>query len=186
MKKLHSFVFYALVAPAITLGAGTVLAQQSTDRSTDRQQQNTQPGQSGNQSNLKSLQGDQGNRQQTGQSGSTTGTDANTLRNQSSMQNRGHIRSVPANGNQASDLIGAKVRTAANEDIGSVSELIIDQNGQVVAIVVGTGGFLGMGKSDVAIGWDHVTISGAADKRELRVDVTGADLRNAPKYENKK
>lgn len=184
MKKLKSLVFYALVAPAITLGAGTVLAQQSTDRNTDRQQ-STQPGQTGNQSNLKSLQSDQSNKQRTGQSGSMTGTDANTMGNQSSMQNRGYMSSVPANGNRASDLIGAKVRTAADDDIGSVSELIIDQNGQVVAIVVGTGGFLGMGQNDVAIGWDHVTISGAADKRDLRVDVTGADLRTAPKFVSK-
>ncbi|KGK43384.1 hypothetical protein LH51_00230 [Nitrincola sp. A-D6] len=30
MKKLNSFLFYALVTPAITFGAGSVLAQQTT------------------------------------------------------------------------------------------------------------------------------------------------------------
>ena len=32
MKKLNSLVFYALVTPAIALGAGSVLAQQTTDK----------------------------------------------------------------------------------------------------------------------------------------------------------
>jgi hypothetical protein len=72
------------------------------------------------------------------------------------MQNRDYISSVPANGSQASDLIGATAKTANNEDIGKVDELIISGNGQVIAIVDSVGGFLGMGDRDVAIGWDHV------------------------------
>lgn len=107
-------------------------------------------------------------------------------RAQASMQNRGHIASVPANGFHASKLIGMDVHTNDNEDIGSVDDLIIDENGKVVAIVVSVGGFLGMGQKDVAISWDNVTRSGAADDMELRVALTRDDLRSAPEFANRK
>jgi sporulation protein YlmC with PRC-barrel domain len=82
----------------------------------------------------------------------------------------------------ASDLIGAKVKTTGGEDVGPVNDLIIDEKGQVAAIVVGVGGFLGMGQRDVAIGWDDVTRSGTADDLELRIDATREDLRSAPEF----
>ena len=82
----------------------------------------------------------------------------------------------------ASHLIGADVQTANNEDIGDVSDLIIGSDGQVMAIVVSVGGFLGMGEKDVAIGWDHVKRSGTADDVELRVDVTRDELKAAPGF----
>ncbi|EGN75256.1 hypothetical protein A28LD_1273 [Idiomarina sp. A28L] len=107
-------------------------------------------------------------------------------RAQANMQHRGHIASVPANGFHASNLIGMDVHTNDNEDIGSVGDLIIDENGKVVAIVVSVGGFLGMGQKDVAISWDNVTRSGAADDMELRVALTRDDLRSAPEFANRK
>ena len=98
------------------------------------------------------------------------------------MQNRGYISSAPANGTQASNLIGAGVTTTGGENVGPVSDLIIDQHGQIVAIIVGVGGFLGMGEKDVAIGWDDVTRSGTSDEQELQIDVTREDLRPAPEF----
>lgn len=185
MKKLHSFVFYALVTPAIALGAGSVLAQQTTAQDGARQQ-GTEMDKDGNQSTPNAAGQSGQDSQRAGQSGSMTETDRNNTRDPSSMQNRGHITSAPANGTQASDLIGAKVRTGADEDIGTVSELIIDEKGQVVAVLVGVGGFLGMGEKDVAIGWDNITLSGTADDKDLRVDVTGDDLRTAPEFAKRK
>jgi len=96
----------------------------------------------------------------------------------------------------ASDLIGAKVSTSSDKNVGPVEDLIIDRNGQIVAVVVSVGGFLGMGQKHVAIGWDHVTALGAldakkaqeatksrtADDLELRIDVTREDLRDAPEF----
>ncbi|MFN3882949.1 MAG: PRC-barrel domain-containing protein [Nitrincola lacisaponensis] len=101
----------------------------------------------------------------------------------SGMLNRGHISTTPVNGIKASNLLGTKVQTQSDEEIGSVNELIIDANGQVVAILIGVGGFLGVGEKDVAIGWGHITRSGTADKAELRVDLSADDLRSAPKFE---
>ncbi len=61
-------------------------------------------------------------------------------------------------GNQmlGSGLMGARVVGAGNENIGEVDDLLLDRNGQVVAIVVGVGGFLGIGEKDVAIANDQL------------------------------
>lgn len=114
---------------------------------------------------------------------SPTGAAHSDARSQSGMQHRGYIATAPENGMQLSELMGAEVSTAREEDVGSVDELIIDENGQIVAIVVGVGGFLGMAEKDVAIGWGHVTRSGTAGDQELRIDVTGDELRAAPAFE---
>ena len=192
MKKLHSFLFYALVTPAIALSAGSLMAQTSSAEDTTRQQQSSELNKDGQKSSLSDQNSQGQDSGQTGsmtgtagadagQSGSMTGTDR-TNAGQAGMQNRGYLDSAPVNGTQASDLIGANVRTDTDDDIGSVNELIIDDKGQVVAILVGVGGFLGMGEKDVAIGWDHVTITNTDGDVELSVDVTGDDLRSAPKF----
>lgn len=194
MKKLHSLAFCALITPALTLGASSVMAQQSTGQDNDRQQQTTQPERgeqqrrSGQMESQRRGQTDtQTDTQRRGQTGAQTGaqTDRRQTGTQTGMGSRGFMSAAPTGGIQASDLMGANVRSTGDDDLGSVSDLIIDQNGQVVAIIVGVGGFLGIGERDVAIGWDDVTRSGAADDLDLRVNVTRDSLRDAPEFEGR-
>tara|TARA_R110000787_G_scaffold199676_1_gene310769 strand:- start:536 stop:889 length:354 start_codon:yes stop_codon:yes gene_type:complete len=109
--------------------------------------------------------------------------DRQDTHDQSRMENRGYMDSVPAKGMQASNLIGTKVRTTVDKDVGAASDLIVDESGQVLAIVVGVGRFLGMGEKNVAIDWDHVTQSGTSAEHQLQGDLTREDLRSAPEFE---
>lgn len=185
MKKLHSIAFYALVTPAITLGAGSVLAEQSADPQLG-QEQNTQRGTSSDQDAMKSTtqtsQDEQGTR--TGQSDMKTASDSRTTQDQSQGQSRDYIESVPANGMRVTNLTDAELKTTGDEEVGSVKDVIIDQDGQVVAVVVSVGGFLGMGEKDVAIGWDQIQKADSPDSDEqtLRVDLSRESLRSAPEY----
>src|ERR1700716_479711 len=52
---------------------------------------------------------------------------------------------------RASKLIGVNVYNEANEKIGEIEELIIDKSGKVDNVVLGVGGFLGMGEHYVAV-----------------------------------
>ncbi len=183
MKKLHSFVFYGLVTPAITLGAGSVLAEQSSyGQDADREQRKTQHEQDATRSTPGATHGDQ-SKERAQHSGSKTAADYQDKRDPSHKQNRGFMSSAPENGMQASELIGAEVRTSGDDIVGSVNDLILDEDGQVAAIVVSAGGFLGMGERDVAIGWDDVTKSGSSDELKLQIDVTRESLRDAPAFE---
>jgi sporulation protein YlmC with PRC-barrel domain len=57
---------------------------------------------------------------------------------------------------RASKLEGLDVYNQNNEKIGDISELIVDQSGQIQAVVVGVGGFLGMDQHDVAISFNEL------------------------------
>src|SRR6202158_5703573 len=52
---------------------------------------------------------------------------------------------------RASKLIGVNVYNDNNEKIGDIEELIVDKSGKVDQVVLGVGGFLGMGEHYVAV-----------------------------------
>jgi sporulation protein YlmC with PRC-barrel domain len=52
---------------------------------------------------------------------------------------------------RASKLIGLNVYNEANEKLGDINELILDKDGKINAVVIGVGGFLGMGEHDIAV-----------------------------------
>lgn len=52
---------------------------------------------------------------------------------------------------QGSKLIGLNVYDTQNQKIGSIVQLMVDKDGAVKSVVIGVGGFLGMGERDVAV-----------------------------------
>jgi sporulation protein YlmC with PRC-barrel domain len=52
---------------------------------------------------------------------------------------------------RASKMIGLGVYNSLSEKIGTISEVIVDRDGRFDAVVVETGGFLGLGERHVAV-----------------------------------
>ena len=52
---------------------------------------------------------------------------------------------------QGSKLIGLSVYDPQNQKIGSIVQLMVDKDGAIKSVVIGVGGFLGMGERDVAV-----------------------------------
>jgi hypothetical protein len=52
---------------------------------------------------------------------------------------------------RASKLDGVDVYNDRNEKIGDISEVLLDREGKVEAVVIGVGGFLGVGEHSVAV-----------------------------------
>ncbi len=52
---------------------------------------------------------------------------------------------------RASKLEGVNVYNQNNERIGDISEVLVNRQGQVEAVVIGVGGFLGIGERSVAV-----------------------------------
>ena len=63
------------------------------------------------------------------------------------------------------NVLGIDVVGAAGENIGNVDDVVADREGRILGIVVGVGGFLGMGQKDVAIPMDALSfdIAGVVD-----------------------
>jgi sporulation protein YlmC with PRC-barrel domain len=61
-------------------------------------------------------------------------------------------------------LIGRNIVNANGDTVGEIDSVVIDQSGKVRYVIVGVGGFLGIGKKDVALAWDELTISENGEK----------------------
>lgn len=86
----------------------------------------------------------------------------------------------------ASEIIGTEVRNNAGENIGDVNELILANDGKVRAVVIGVGGFLGMGERDVAVAFNSLKITRDDDNDEvITIDATKDTLSNAPQWERR-
>ena len=57
---------------------------------------------------------------------------------------------------RTSKLVGLNVYNDSNESIGSVNDLLTDKSGDIKAVVIGVGGFLGIGEHLVAVSIDKV------------------------------
>jgi len=60
---------------------------------------------------------------------------------------------------RASKVVGLYVYNNNNENIGSINELLMDKSGNIKAVVIGVGGFLGMGEHLVAVAFDKIKFS---------------------------
>ena len=85
-----------------------------------------------------------------------------------------------SNATNASDLIGKKAYGSGGQEIGSINDLVIDNNGRVLAAVIDVGGFLGMGEHSVALNWDQLKINPGNDR--VTVGMTKDQLKAAPEY----
>jgi len=57
---------------------------------------------------------------------------------------------------RASKVVGLSVYNDKNESVGSINDLLTDKNGKITAVVIGVGGFLGVGEHLVAVPFEKV------------------------------
>lgn len=70
---------------------------------------------------------------------------------------------------RATDLMDLRVRNPQNEELGIISELLVDKQGRISHVVLQAGGLLGMGEHRYAIPWDRVKFG--KNRQEAVVDV---------------
>ncbi len=84
----------------------------------------------------------------------------------------------------ATSYIGSSVFTAANENVGDVNDLIFDDKGMIQAVVIGVGGFLGMGEKDVAMPLNKITVTrDETNTIKLTIQASRDDLDKAPAFD---
>jgi hypothetical protein len=102
------------------------------------------------------------------------------------MEGETYLSSKPYDAFHSDELIGTEVKSTAAEDesIGSVRNLIIDESGQIKAVVIGVGGLLGMGQKHIAMDWDALDMTKDDDgDYVIHVNATKEALEGAPEYE---
>jgi hypothetical protein len=84
---------------------------------------------------------------------------------------------------EAHGTLGRDVRSAANEDMGHVVDVIVDRSGTVRAAVIDFGGFLGVGSRKIAVDWNALRFGRVADKSDaVTLELTKDQVKAAPEY----
>jgi hypothetical protein len=84
----------------------------------------------------------------------------------------------------ANDYIGNAVYASGDESIGTINDIILQDNGGIVAAVVGVGGFLGIGEKNVAMPMDKLTVTRDTETGAVRLTTTetAEALQAAPEF----
>jgi hypothetical protein len=80
------------------------------------------------------------------------------------------------------EVIGKDVVNMTDEEVGTISDLVMDQDQKLVGVVLSVGGFLGIGEKWVAIPVDQIEFPTAEEPARLLAAVTEEQLKNAPDF----
>ena len=80
-------------------------------------------------------------------------------------------------------LIGRNIKNADGDTIGEIKSIYINKDGKVDSVMVGVGGFLGVGDREVRIAWSDLKITDNGEK--VMVNMTKDELKAKPEYRYK-
>jgi sporulation protein YlmC with PRC-barrel domain len=98
------------------------------------------------------------------------------------------MTTVPGSSLTVTDWYKQPVYDQSNAKIGDINDVLVGPNGEVNAVIIGVGGFLGAGEKDVAVNFNAVKKTTKDNKTYLTLDTTKDALKNAPgfKYDSDK
>ena len=83
----------------------------------------------------------------------------------------------------AHGVLGRDVRSAADEDMGRIVDVIVDRAGTVRAAVIDFGGFLGVGSRKIVVDWNALHFGRIANKSDsITLELTKDQVTAAPEY----
>lgn len=80
-------------------------------------------------------------------------------------------------------VLGRDVRSAADEGMGRIVDVIVDRGGTVRAAVIDFGGFLGVGSRKIVVDWNALHFGRVANKKDsITLELTKEQVTAAPEY----
>jgi PRC-barrel domain len=84
-------------------------------------------------------------------------------------------------------VLGREVRSAADENMGRVVDVLVDPAGQMRAAVIDFGGFLGVGSRKIAVDWNALHFAPTASESDrIILELTRDQVKTAPEYKDGK
>jgi sporulation protein YlmC with PRC-barrel domain len=80
------------------------------------------------------------------------------------------------------EVIGTEVHNINDEKVGSIADLVMDQDHKLAGVVLSVGGFLGVGDKWVAVPVDQIELPKGDQPARLMVAVSAEQLENAPDF----
>ena len=94
----------------------------------------------------------------------------------------GEVMVQPFN-KSSTELEDMNLLSHTGEEIGEVENVLVDENGQPVAITAEIGGFLGVGQKTVVIGFDRLQLKGE-DEPDLATTLTKEEMQGLEAWAN--
>jgi sporulation protein YlmC with PRC-barrel domain len=85
-------------------------------------------------------------------------------------------------GTTVTNFYKQNVYDPSDNKIGDVDDVLIDKEGRITAVIIGVGGFLGMGEKDVAVPFSSVRASEKNNKWYLVLNTNKEALKTAPGF----
>src|SRR6202165_480156 len=79
-------------------------------------------------------------------------------------------------------VLGKEIRSSADEHMGRVVDVLVDQAGHVRAAVIDFGGFLGVGNRKVVVDLTALHFAPADQRDRISLDLTRDQVKQAPEY----
>jgi ribosomal 30S subunit maturation factor RimM len=83
---------------------------------------------------------------------------------------------------RTSKLVGSKVYNNANENIGSVEDIVLKADGSMDEVVLSVGGFLGIGDKYVGVPFSALKVTRDNGSVKIMTDGTKESLKALPDY----
>ncbi len=94
----------------------------------------------------------------------------------------GTMSSLPPESWTITNYYKQNVYDKAQNSVGKIDDVLMDKSGKITALMVGVGGFLGVGEKDVALPFSAVHSEKKDNKWYLTVDETKDSLKQAAGY----
>jgi sporulation protein YlmC with PRC-barrel domain len=100
--------------------------------------------------------------------------------------NRAMPAAMNADGSfNASKIVGLKVVNNADDAVGEISEVLVDDSGKIAGVVVDVGGFLGIATHPVKLGWNDIKMVNKDGDLRAVVNMDKNALKQMPEYNAK-
>ncbi len=93
------------------------------------------------------------------------------------------LASMPGDTSSVSIFRNRTVYNTAGESIGDINDLLLGSDGKITTLVVGVGGFLGMGEKNVAVAFDQLEVVQRDGTWFLALNTTKEALAAAPAFD---
>jgi sporulation protein YlmC with PRC-barrel domain len=93
------------------------------------------------------------------------------------------VTTVPSDSVSVTDYYKQNVYDKSDISVGEISDVLLDKDGRVTAVIVSVGGFLGLGAKYVSVPFNALHMTEKDGKRYLVMDTTKDALMNAPGYQ---
>ncbi len=80
------------------------------------------------------------------------------------------------------NLWSRNICDASGKSIGDLKDVLVDHDGKIVALVLGVGGFLGLGEKNVAVDYNYIEKNGGITPNRIVLNITEQELRSAPSF----